>query len=399
MIDKIRDLIIIGGGPAGSMCAIQAAKKNIKPTIIEQKNDILIRLLVSGGGKCNLSNILNKKDFWKGITINNDFLHSSFNQFNNIQVKEYFEQRGLETKLEKNKYIFPLLEDSKHVYNIFKKELEENKVEIIHEKVIDVEKENDIFIVKTDNNNYKCRRLVFATGGQSYKSLGTSLIAYETAKKFKIQYNDKFSAANIPLITEKNYKEIQGLALRDIEIKYEKTILKDDMLFTHFGLSGPGIIRISCHIDDSNLKSIYLKCSNYSNEELGIKILEKIKENPKKNLINNLDFLDLPRNYILFLLKELSYKKSTEVSKKVIREIVNLINNYEIEIKKKAKIDIAFSTNGGIDVKELKQNSLESKKISNLYFIGEVNDITCYTGGYNISTWISQGYVCGTNME
>jgi predicted Rossmann fold flavoprotein len=397
--NNIRELIIVGGGPAGCMCAIQASKKGIKSTIIEQKDDILIRLLVSGGGKCNLSNILNKKEFWKGITINSDFLHSSFNQFNNVDVKEYFENRGLKTKLEKNKYIFPLLEDSIHVYNVFRKELEETKTEIINDKVTSVEKENEIFTIHTEKTIYYSKRLVFATGGQSYKNLGTSLIAYETAKKFNIKYDDNFTAANVPIITKNSYKEIQGLALRDVHIKYGKVLLKDDLLFTHFGLSGPGIIRISCHIDEKNLEKIYIRASELKNEELENKIKENIRINPKKNLLNNLDFLDIPKNYLQFLLKEKSEKKSAEVSNKNIQEIVNLINNYEIEIKTKAKIDIGFSTNGGIDVNELKQKNLESKKVKNLYFIGEVNNITCYTGGYNISTWISQGYCCGANME
>ena len=414
-------VVIIGGGPAGMMAAITAAERGQKVILIEKMKTLGRKLLITGKGRCNITSSLSMDDFIKNVPGNGKFLFSVFQNYTNKDIISFLKRQGLDVKEERGNRIFPITDKSQDVLNCFIKRLEQLNVKIIYNSRVDeiiTEKEEDIIKVigvKVNNKIINANKIIIATGGKSYPLTGSTGDGYEIAKKLGHTIT-KIKPSLVPLeIVEKNQCiELQGLSLKNVEIKLidsesNKSIYNDfgEMLFTHFGVSGPIILSSSAHLvrykDIENKllnKKIKLKIDfkpALSEEKLEQRILrdfEEIKNKQYKNSLNKL----LPQKLINIIIEKSNInadKKINEITKEERKRLVKILKNFELTIKSFRTIDEAIITSGGIDIKELNPKTMESKKVKGLYFAGEVIDVDAYTGGFNLQIAYSTGYTAG----
>ena len=411
-------VVIVGGGPSGMMAAITASKQGHDTILLEKNKTLGKKLLITGKGRCNITSSLKMEDFIKNVPTNGKFLYSAFNSFTNEDIIEFLKQQGLETKEERGNRIFPVTDNSKDVLNCFEKELKKLKVKInVDEEVIEIltDSENKVCGVKTNKQEIKADKVIIATGGRSYPKTGSTGDGYKLAKKLGHNIIN-IRPSLVPLETyEKNmHSALQGLSLKNVEIKIidtqkNKTIYEDfgEMLFTHFGVSGPTILSASSHlvryknIDDLlNTKKIKLIIDlkpALTEEKLSLRILRDFEEVKNKEFKNSLNKL-LPQKLISTII-ELSQidpeKQVNSITKQERLNLVKSIKKMELTIKCFRGIDEAIITNGGIDTKEVNPKTMESKIIKGLYFAGEVLDVDAYTGGFNLQIAYSTGFVAG----
>lgn len=413
-------VIVIGGGPAGIIAAIKSKEENNDVTILE-KNDILgKKILVTGKGRCNITNGAEISEFINNIPGNGKFLYSAFENFNNKDIIKLLKEEGLETKEERGNRIFPVTDNANDVRVSLSKKVRKLGIEILtNTKVEKVIVKDGVAIGVEYNNNEKMYgdKIIISTGGASYPTTGSTGDGYEMAKEIGHTIKE-IRPSLVPLETyEKRYcKEMQGLSLRNIEIKLidtqkDKTIYKDfgEMMFTHFGVTGPVIISSSAHLvrykninqlmKDKKIKlNIDLKPA-LSIEKLDDRILRDFAEFKNKEFKNSLDKL-LPQKMIPVII-ELSKiepdKKVNEITKEERLNLVKIIKNLEIYISGFRPINEAIVTAGGISTKEINPKTMESKIVKNLYFAGEVIDVDAYTGGFNLQIAYSTGYTAGMN--
>ena len=414
-------VVVIGGGPAGMMAAITAAERGQKVILIEKMKTLGRKLLITGKGRCNITSSLSMEDFIKNVPGNGKFLFSAFKNYTNKDIISFLKRQGLDVKEERGNRIFPITDKSQDVLNCFIKRLEQLNVKIIYNSRVDeiiTEKEEDIIKVigvKVNNKIINANKIIIATGGKSYPLTGSTGDGYEIAKKLGHTIT-KIKPSLVPLeIVEKNQCiELQGLSLKNVEIKLidsesNKSIYNDfgEMLFTHFGVSGPIILSSSAHLvrykDIENKllnKKIKLKIDfkpALSEEKLEQRILrdfEEIKNKQYKNSLNKL----LPQKLINIIIEKSNInadKKINEITKEERKRLVKILKNFELTIKSFRTIDEAIITSGGIDIKELNPKTMESKKVKGLYFAGEVIDVDAYTGGFNLQIAYSTGYTAG----
>ena len=413
-------VIVIGGGPAGIIAAIKSKEENNDVTILE-KNDILgKKILVTGKGRCNITNGVEISEFINNIPGNGKFLYSAFENFNNKDIIKLLKEEGLETKEERGNRTFPVTDNANDVRVSLSKKVRKLGIEVLtNTKVEKVIVKDGIAIGVEYNNNEKMYgdKIIISTGGASYPTTGSTGDGYEMAKEVGHTIKE-IRPSLVPLETyEKRYcKEMQGLSLRNIEIKLidtqkDKTIYKDfgEMMFTHFGVTGPVIISSSAHLvrykninqlmKDKKIKlNIDLKPA-LSIEKLDDRILRDFAEFKNKEFKNSLDKL-LPQKMIAVII-ELSKiepdKKVNEITKEERLNLVKIIKNLEMYISGFRPISEAIVTAGGISTKEINPKTMESKIVKNLYFAGEVIDVDAYTGGFNLQIAYSTGYTAGMN--
>lgn len=419
-------IVIIGGGPAGMMAAISAKEANQEAEVIilEKMERLGRKLLITGKGRCNITSSLNISDFIKNVPGNGMFLYSAFNKYTNEDIIKFLEDKGVKVKEERGNRIFPVSDKSQDVLDAFISRLKELKVKIkTNVEVTRIEKDdNEVKGVTYINNNkeeyMEADKIILATGGKSYSSTGSTGDGYKIAQELGHTIT-KIRPSLVPMETyEKSLcKELQGLSLKNvgikiIDIKNNKEIYNDfgEMLFTHFGVSGPTILSASAHIlrykDEKKLLNekqiklfIDLKPA-LSMEKLDIRIRKDFEEVKNKQFQNSLDKL-LPKKMInpIIELSEINpTKKVNEVTKEERLRIVNLLKNFQVTLKNFRDIEDAIITAGGISIKEINPSTMESKIIKNLYFAGEIIDVDAYTGGFNLQIAYSTGYVAGGNV-
>lgn len=412
-------VIVIGGGPAGMMAAISSAEAGNKVILLEKKERLGRKLLITGKGRCNITSSLPINDFIQNIPGNGQFLYSSFKNYNNEDIIQFLKTQGLEVKEERGNRIFPITDKSLDVLNCFKKVLKELYVEIIYNtKVIEIiqKKEQEKLQVKTENNKiYEAEKVILATGGKSYPLTGSTGDGYKIAEKLGHTVT-KIRPSLVPLEShdKKLCKNLQGLSLRNVKIEIknienDKIIYEDfgEMLFTHFGVSGPTILSSSAHlVRYKNIekllknKKIILKIDfkpALSEEKLDERILRDFAEFKNKQFKNSLDKL-LPQKLIPVIIERSKInpdKKVNEISKRERKNIVKLLKNFELTISDFRPIDEAIITSGGINIKEINPKTMESKIVPGLYFAGEIIDVDAYTGGFNLQIAYSTGYTAG----
>lgn len=412
-------VIVIGGGPAGMMAAISSAEAGNKVILLEKKERLGRKLLITGKGRCNITSSLPINDFIQNIPGNGQFLYSSFKNYNNEDIIQFLKTQGLEVKEERGNRIFPITDKSLDVLNCFKKVLKELDVEIIYNtKVIEIiqKKEQEKLQVKTENNKiYEAEKVILATGGKSYPLTGSTGDGYKIAEKLGHTVT-KIRPSLVPLESydKKLCKNLQGLSLRNVKIEIknfenDKIIYEDfgEMLFTHFGISGPTILSSSAHLvrykkieELLKNKKIILKIDfkpALSEEKLDERILRDFAEFKNKQFKNSLDKL-LPQKLIPVIIERSKInpdKKVNEISKQERKNIVKLLKNFELTISDFRPIDEAIITSGGINIKEINPKTMESKIVPGLYFAGEIIDVDAYTGGFNLQIAYSTGYTAG----
>lgn len=420
-------IIIIGGGPAGMMSAISAKQKNSKnEVIILEKNDRLgKKLLITGKGRCNITSSLNIEDFIKNIPGNGKFLYSVFNEFDNKDIISFLDKQGLSVKEERGNRIFPTTDKSIDVLNCFIKKIEELKITVKYntkaeELLIDNNnEESKIYGVKTNKGNILSDRVIIATGGKSYPLTGSTGDGYAMAKKVGHSITD-LNPSLVPLETyeKEECKKLQGLSLKNVKIQIidktkNKIIYEDfgEMIFTHFGVSGPIILSSSAHLiryknikqlmkDRKILLKIDLKPA-LEEEKLDNRILRDFSAEKNKQYKNSLEKL-LPQKLIPVIIEKSNISKEkrvNEITKLERRKLVELLKGLEFYISKFRPIEEAIITAGGINIKEINPKNMESKKIKGLYFAGEIIDVDGYTGGFNLQIAYSTGYVAGRECD
>ena len=410
-------VIVIGGGPAGMMSAISSAESGNDVTIIEKMQSLGRKLLITGKGRCNITSSLDMDEFIKNIPGNGMFLYSAFKNYTNQDIIKLLKEEGLEVKEERGNRIFPVTDKSLDVLKCFEKKLKSLNVNIIlNTKVKEILVEDNIVKgVKTEKEIINADKVILATGGKSYPLTGSTGDGYVMAQKLGHTVT-KINPSLVPLETfdKETCKNLQGLSLKNVQIELidknkNKVIYEDfgEMLFTHFGVSGPTILSSSAHlVRYKNIQQLFnenkisLKIDfkpALSEEKLNDRILRDFNEEKNKIFRNSLDKL-LPQKLIPTIIKISGIdpnKKVNEITKIERKNLVKLLKNFEITIKGFRTIDEAIITSGGIKIKEINPKTMESKIIKGLYFAGEIIDVDAYTGGFNLQIAYSTGYTAG----
>jgi len=414
--------VIIGGGPAGMMSAISAAE-NRSPKdeviIVEKMNMLGKKLLITGKGRCNITSSLEMEDFIKNTPGNGMFLYSSFQQFTNKDIINFLKKQGLEVKEERGSRIFPITDKSTDVLNCFINRLKELKVKIyLNENVEQIitqktEEEQKVIGIKTNKRKIEADKVILATGGKSYPLTGSTGEGYKMAKELGHTITE-IKPSLVPLETYEVEKELQGLSLKNVKIQLKDTSKKriiyedfGEMIFTHFGVSGPTILSSSAHLvrykNIENLfkeRKIILKIDlkpALSEEKLNDRILRDFEKEKNKQFKNSLNKL-LPQKMINSVIKKSKIdpqKQVNTITKQERTRLIEVLKGFELEIKKFRPIEEAIITSGGIKIKEINPKTMESKKVKGLYFAGEIIDVDSYTGGFNLQIAYSTGYVAG----
>ena len=416
-------VVVIGGGPAGMMSAITSAENGNDVILLEKNKSLGKKLLITGKGRCNITSSLPMEDFIKNTPGNGMFLYSAFNSFTNQDIIQFLKEQGLEVKEERGNRIFPITDKSQDVLNCFEKKLKSLKnVKIIYQMPVEeiiIDSNNKVIGVKCKNNDIiKADKVILATGGKSYPLTGSTGDGYEMAKKLgHTIVNIKPSLVPLETYEQDLHQSLQGLSLRNVKIKLvdenkKKEIYEDfgEMLFTHFGVSGPIILSASAHLVrykniDELLKNKKIKLQidlkpALTEEKLNDRILRDFEEFKNKSFKNSLDKL-LPQKLIPIIIEYSGIDKEKQVNSITKQERLNLIKllkGFKVTIKNFRKIEDGIITAGGINIKEVNPKTMESKKIEGLYFAGEVLDVDSYTGGFNLQIAYSTGFVAGSEI-
>ena len=413
-------VIVIGGGPAGMMAAITAAENGNKVILLEKMERLGRKLLITGKGRCNITSSLPIEDFIQNTPGNGQFLYSAFKNYTNQDIIEFLNKQGLKVKEERGNRIFPITDKSLDVLECFKNKLKELNVDIKYNtKVTEIisEPDNNILKVITDNNEvFKAEKVILATGGKSYPLTGSTGDGYKISEKLGHTVTEiKSSLVPLECYEVNTCKNLQGLSLKNVQIQIKnqennKIIYEDfgEMLFTHFGISGPTILSASAHLVryknvESLLKNkkIVLKIDfkpALSEEKLDERILRDFSELKNKQFKNSLDKL-LPQKLIPIIIERSGIngeKKVNEITKQERKNLVKILKDFELTISRFRPIDEAIITSGGINIKEINPKTMESKIVPGLYFAGEIIDVDSYTGGFNLQIAYSTGYTAGT---
>jgi len=406
---QIIDLAVVGAGPAGMMAAITAASNGNSVILIEKNGSAGKKLLITGNGRCNLTNTASMNDFLKKFQKKGSFLRTAFTRFTNKDLMDFFESRGLKLKVESDGRVFPVTDKSNDVLNLLLKELKKLSVTIKYStRVVSVHPEHDGFVLKLDNvRDVRAKNVILATGGISYKVTGSDgdghLIAKETGHNITA-----LEPGIVPVKTHEFWvRELSGLQLESALglIKHSKGKLKieGDLLFTHQGLSGPMILNNSPNLvkilkqDERILLNIDIYPDKTVNQ-LSDEFLSARDEHGKVDLDNHMK-LKLPNRMIPLFLEMAGVKpkiKMNQLGKKERNKIINLLKSFPLTITSTSSIDKAMVTCGGVSSKDFDPNTMESRHHDGLFFAGELVDSCGPSGGYNLQQAFSTGHLAGS---
>jgi len=412
--------IIIGGGPAGMLAAISAAKAGNQVTIIEKNKILGKKMLITGKGRCNITSSLDIDEFIKNIPGNGRFLFSAFKNFTNQDIIDLLLKNGLKVKTERGNRIFPVTDKAQSVIDAILKEMKRYaniQIKTNSEVIKILTKENEVIGVKLQTGeSLNASKVIIATGGKSYPLTGSNGAGYNLAEELGHTIV-KPRGSIVPLTAETELcQSLQGLSLRNIEIQIRdieknKKIYEDfgEMLFTHFGVSGPTILSSSAHLlrykdledalKNRKIKLIIDLKPALDEETLDLRIRRDFEEFKNKAFKNSLEKL-LPQKMIPVIIdisKIDGNKKVNEITREERLSLVKLMKNFEIIITGFRPVEEAIVTAGGISIKEINPKTMESKIISGLFFAGEIIDVDAYTGGFNLQIAYSTGYTAGMN--
>ena len=398
------DGIIIGGGPAGMFAAITAARQGRKVLLIEKNNRLGKKLLITGKGRCNVTNDCTAQEVLQNTPRNGRFLYSAMTAFPPEKVKEFFEERGCPLKTERGNRVFPVSDKSQSVLDCLQRELRHLNVHVINDPVTRILTEMDTVTgVQTASGAYQAGWVILATGGASYPATGSTGDGYRMAEALGHTIIPP-QGSLVPLETAGNdCQDMQGLSLRNVAVKLlnakGKVLYKDfgELLFTHFGISGPTVLSASCHLKGEGCQlAIDLKPALEENK-LDDRIqrdLELYKNRAMENALTDL----LPRSMIPVILRRLETDpqlQANSLTKQKRRALVELLKNFRVEITGKRPVAEAIITSGGVKTSEIDPKTMGSRKVSGLYFAGEIIDCDAYTGGFNLQIAWATAYAAG----
>lgn len=393
------------------MMAAGTAAKNNKEVILYEKNKKLGRkLLITGKGRCNITSAKGIQEMIDSIPVNGSFLYSAFYTFSNEQLIDLLNNLGLETKVERGDRVFPVSDKARDVLETMKKYLYQNGAKVENKEIISIKKKNNKFILNTnENKEIIAENVVIATGGKSYPKTGSTGAGYEFAKKLGHTINNLYPSL-VPLVTEEDWvKDLQGLSLKNVDLivfnKNEEIIFKErgEMIFTHYGVSGPLVLSASSHMRNMKNEDYKIKIDlkpALSKEKLDNRIQRDFSKYANKYFKNSLgDLLPSKLIPVIVNLAKINYDKTVnQITSEERGNLINLLKGLELNVTDYRPIEEAIVTSGGVEVKEIDPATMESKIVDNLYFAGEVLDVDAYTGGFNLQIAFSTGYLAGINV-
>lgn len=388
------DGIIIGGGPAGMFAAIQAARLGQQVVLLEQNSHRLgKKLLITGKGRCNVTNDCESEEVLKNVPRNSRFLFSAMAALPPQKVKDFFEDGGCALKTERGNRVFPVTDRSQSVLDCLQREMERAGVSVRFTKALSILTEDGTAVgVKTDTGDLRSRWVLLATGGVSYPATGSTGDGYRMAKELGHTVVEP-QGSLVPLeIAGQDCQDMQGLSLRNVGVKLVnpkgKAVYKDfgELLFTHFGVSGPTVLSASCHLKDAGSRLVIDLKPALEENKLDARILRDLEMYCNRSMENALTDL-LPRSMIPVILRRCEIDpelKANSLTKQQRRCLLEAIKAFSLDITGKRPVAEAIITSGGIKVSEVNPKTMESKKVPGLYFAGEILDCDGYTGGFNL---------------
>ena len=404
-------IIVIGGGPAGMLAAVSASKENTEVILLEKNDRLGKKLFITGKGRCNITNSADKDVIMKNIMSNPKFMFSALDAFDNHDICRLLEEHGCKVKEERGGRIFPVSDHSSDVIKALSKLLDEKKVKVrLNSEVKSIDAKEDGFeVLLKGGKKLECDAVILTTGGASYPATGSTGDGFGFAGKLGHSVKDCVPSL-VPLETKQLWcRDLQGLSLKNTGLKMYsggKLIYEDfgEMLFTHFGISGPMVLSASSYYHkrkSDDCKVLLDLKPALSDDELDDRLLREIAENHEKHFINMLPSL-LPAKMVP-VIASLSgieeHKKCGDIKKEERRELVRILKNLEIDITGTRGYDEAIITKGGISVKEVSPKTMMSKLIPGLFIAGEVLDLDALTGGFNLQIAWSTGFLAGKSCS
>lgn len=405
-------VIVIGGGASGIMSAISAGKNNHQVILLEKNEKLGKKIYITGKGRCNVTNNSDEENIINNTVANPYFLYSSIYSFNSQRLMEMLEESGIPLKTERGNRVFPVSDKSSDIILGLFRTLKKYNVDIQFNsevKEIIIEDKKATGVVLANGKKIYGDKIICGTGGLSYKSTGSTGDGYKFAKELGHNVT-KLYPVLVPIITkDEDIFRLQGLSLRNISLKAfvnKKKVYEDfgEVVFTHYGISGPLILTASCYFADKYNENISISIDlkpALSEKELDNRLLKDFEENKNKAFKNSLNKL-LPQKIISVIIRDSKIngeKQVNEITKEERKALINVIKNFTIKICGNTGYRDAVITAGGISVDDINPSTMESKVIENLYFVGEVLDIHCLTGGYNLQVAFSTGYLAGSSIN
>lgn len=396
---------IIGAGPAGLMAAIQAKNENNQVIIFEKNDRIGKKLLMTGGGRCNITNMAYYDDFLANVITNRKFLYSSYSRFDNYALIDLLNENGIETIVEDNGRVFPKSQKSSDIVKFFEDKIKEKSIDIkMNTDIKKIYKDEIFYLTDQNNKTYSCDNLIIATGGKSYLNTGSDGYGYTLADKMGHEIVEA-KAVLVPIFIKDNLN-LKAQSFKEVHINIETdqgqvTIFGDLMINVKF-LTGPAALKASSFMVDKKIKSLaidFLPKQSYN--EIEEEILNLIKRNSKKSIGNALkSILNFSLLEVMFFLLNIDInKKASELTRDERNSITERIKSFNLQFERLGSFQSAIVTRGGVDVASINPKNMQSRLVDGLFFVGEILDIDSLTGGFNLQTYLSTAYAAGTYIK
>lgn len=398
-------IFVVGGGAAGMMAAITAAENGAQVTLLERNDRLGKKLYITGKGRCNVTNDCAPEDFFQNVPRNPRFLYSAIYAFPPREVMAWFEARGCALKTERGNRVFPQSDKSASVIDALRAELRRLGVRVLQKRALDiVTQDGAVCGIETDGGFHKTERVILATGGCSYPQTGSTGDGYRMLEKLGHTIVPPVGSL-VPLV-EKGYdcKQMQGLALKNVALRLVnqkgKTVFEEfgELLFTHFGLSGPVVLSASAHMNEKDAYTVLLDLKPALDEQkLDLRLLRDFEKFQNRDFENALVEL-LPKSMIPVIVRRSGIpaeEKVHSITREQRRALLELMKRFPVEIACKAPVEEAIVTSGGVKVSEIEPGTMQSKRVRGLYAAGELLDVDAYTGGFNLQIAWATGRAAG----
>ena len=398
-------IFVVGGGAAGMMAAITAAENGAQVTLLERNDRLGKKLYITGKGRCNVTNDCAPEDFFPNVPRNPRFLYSAIYAFPPREVMAWFEAHGCALKTERGNRVFPQSDKSASVIDALRAELRRLGVRVLQERALDiVTQDGAVCGIETDGGFHKTERVILATGGCSYPQTGSTGDGYRMLEKLGHTIVPPVGSL-VPLV-EKGYdcKQMQGLALKNVALRLVnqkgKTVFEEfgELLFTHFGLSGPVVLSASAHMNEKEAYTVLLDLKPALDEQkLDLRLLRDFEKFQNRDFENALVEL-LPKSMIPVIVRRSGIpaeEKVHSITREQRRALLELMKRFPVEIACKAPVEEAIVTSGGVKVSEIEPGTMQSKRVRGLYAAGELLDVDAYTGGFNLQIAWATGRAAG----
>ncbi len=406
-----KNVVVIGGGAAGMMAAYQAAKNSNNVTLVEKNPKVGRKIMITGKGRCNVTNNCDTDVFIKNVAVNGRFLYSAISNFTTADTMDFFESLGVQLKTERGNRVFPQSDRASDIVDALFSALKKSGVKIVFSAVKNVYKQNEQFTTQLENGDALISdSVIIATGGVSYPLTGSTGDGYKFAKQFGHTLIP-LKPSLVPLTVHEGFcTKLSGLTLKNVTLKVfesgrDKPVFSDlgEMLFTHFGISGPLVLSASSlmrEIDEKKYFAVIDLKPALDVQTLDKRLQRDLGENTNKDIVNSLDKL-LPKSLIPVVLRisEIDERiKSNQITKQQRLALCNVIKGLKLTVTGFRPIDEAIITSGGVSVREIDPKTMQSKIVEGLYFAGEIIDVDAYTGGFNLQIAFSTGALAGANI-